>query len=82
MYYRRWLLRDVLNFLSLKYGGMMGRLGEPRWQSRARLGPDRELQPRLHCKAMHEIIRRATDNDRNCTISTFRSIIACKLATG
>jgi hypothetical protein len=41
--YRRWLLRDVLNFLSSKYGRMTGRLGEPRWQSGARSGPNGKL---------------------------------------
>jgi hypothetical protein len=60
---RRWLLRDVLTFLSSKYGRMMGRLGEPRWRSRARLGLNGELQQRLHHKAMREIIRHAADND-------------------
>jgi hypothetical protein len=62
--YLRKLLRDVLGFLATKYGGMTGELaGVPRWRSRATSGPKGELQPRLHCKAMHEIMKRAADND-------------------
>jgi hypothetical protein len=58
--YQQKLLRDVLGFLATKYGGMMGEpAGVPRWCSRATSGPGGELQPRLHCKAMREIMKQA-----------------------
>ncbi len=67
--YRRRLLKDVLGFLGMKYGGMKRIppkswcFADPGWRAKAQGGPGGDRQAPRHQDVMQEIVWRAANKD-------------------